>query len=75
MVFCKDVIEFSGLADFIHLPLNTLSERMASRLLFSMLTASAHECLAIDEIFGTGDAAFLRKRSLVLRRLLSKRAH
>lgn len=64
--FCEDVISFSGLAEFIHLPLKTLSEGMASRLLFSMLTASAHECLAIDEMFGTGDAAFFEKAQVRL---------
>jgi len=59
--FCDGVIEFSGLGDFIHLPIKTYSEGMAARLLFSMLTAFSHECLAMDEGFGAGDFSFYEK--------------
>ena len=31
---------------------------MSARLIFSILTSSHHDCLAIDEGFGTGDADF-----------------
>ena len=31
---------------------------MSARLIFSILTSSPHDCLAIDEGFGTGDADF-----------------
>lgn len=56
-----DVIRFSGLGDFVHLPIKTYSEGMGARLLFSMLTAFSHECLAMDEGFGAGDASFYDK--------------
>jgi lipopolysaccharide transport system ATP-binding protein len=56
--FCQGVVNFSGLGDFVHLPVKTYSQGMAARLLFSMLTASTHECLAIDEGFGAGDFSF-----------------
>ena len=59
--FCEGVIEFSGLGDFIHLPIKTYSEGMSARLLFSMLTAFSHECLAMDEGFGAGDFTFYEK--------------
>jgi ABC-type polysaccharide/polyol phosphate transport system ATPase subunit len=59
--FCDGVIEFSGLGDFIHLPIKTYSEGMSARLLFSMLTAFSHECLAMDEGFGAGDFSFYEK--------------
>ena len=59
--FCEGVIEFSGLGDFIHLPIKTYSEGMSARLLFSMLTAFSHECLAMDEGFGAGDFSFYEK--------------
>ena len=59
--FCQGVVEFSGLGDFIHLPVKTYSQGMAARLLFSMLTASTHECLAIDEGFGAGDVSFVEQ--------------
>ena len=59
--FVDGVIEFSGLGDFIHLPVKTYSEGMAARLVFSMLTACQHECLAMDEGFGAGDFSFYEK--------------
>lgn len=59
--FSSGVIEFSGLGDFIHLPVKTYSEGMAARLVFSILTAGRHECLAMDEGFGAGDLSFYEK--------------
>ena len=56
--FCDGVVQFSGLGDYVHLPIKTYSDGMAARLLFSMLTASEHECLAMDEGFGAGDSSF-----------------
>jgi lipopolysaccharide transport system ATP-binding protein len=51
-------VQFSGLGDYVHLPIKTYSDGMAARLLFSMLTATEHECLAMDEGFGAGDSSF-----------------
>ena len=59
--FIEDVIDFSGLGDFIHLPMKGYSEGMGARLLFSMLTATQHDCLAMDEGFGAGDARFFER--------------
>ena len=56
--FLNEIIEFSGLGAYISLPIKTYSEGMSARLIFSILTSSPHECLAIDEGFGTGDADF-----------------
>ena len=59
--FLDKVVEFSGIGDFIYLPINTYSEGMASRLLFTLLTSFKHECLALDEGFGAGDNDFYNK--------------
>ena len=59
--FVESVTEFAGLGDFIHLPVKSYSEGMAARLLFSLLTATRHECLALDEGFGAGDSSFFAK--------------
>ena len=59
--FLEDITEFSGLGDFIFLPLKTYSEGMSSRLMFAMLTYQYHECLALDEGLGTGDKQFYEK--------------
>ena len=56
--FLKEIIDFSGLGPFIALPIKTYSEGMSARLIFSILTSSSHDCLAIDEGFGTGDTDF-----------------
>ena len=59
--FLNEIIEFSGLGSFISLPIKTYSEGMSARLIFSILTSSPHECLAIDEGFGTGDSEFFER--------------
>ncbi len=59
--FLNDIVSFSGLESFIDLPIKTYSEGMCARLIFSMLTSSPQECLAIDEGFGTGDADFFER--------------
>ena len=56
--FLDEIIEFSGLGSYISLPIKTYSEGMSARLIFSILTSSPHDCLAIDEGFGTGDSDF-----------------
>ena len=59
--YCKNIIKFSGLAEYIYLPIKTFSEGMISRLNFSILTGLSHECLALDEGFATGDFNFQAK--------------
>ena len=56
--FLNEITEFSGLGSYISLPIKTYSEGMSARLVFSILTSTPHDCLAIDEGFGTGDADF-----------------
>lgn len=59
--FLERVISFSGLGDYISLPLKGYSEGMSNRLIFSILTSSKYECLALDEGFGASDASFFEK--------------
>jgi len=59
--YIRDVTDLSGLGDAIDLPVKGYSEGMCSRLLFSMMTTGLHECLALDEGFGTGDRDFYAK--------------
>ena len=69
--FRDDVIDFSGLGDFIHLPVKTYSQGMSARLLFAVLTGGSHDCLAMDEGFGAGDTTFYDKAQERLSRFLS----
>lgn len=57
------VAEFSGLGDYLHLPLRTYSTGMALRLAFAAATSTVPDILVLDEMIGAGDAAF-RERSL-----------
>ena len=59
--FLQEIIDFSELGDFIYLPIKGYSEGMTARLLFALLTSGSHECLALDEGFGAGDARFFER--------------
>lgn len=69
--FLDDVVSFSGLGDFIALPIRTYSEGMANRLMFSLLTYDKHEFLALDEGLGTGDKAFADKANERMKKFIS----
>jgi lipopolysaccharide transport system ATP-binding protein len=68
--FFDDLLEFTELADFIHLPMRTYSDGMRTRLQFGLLTSFHHEALALDEGIGAGDQSFLNKAEQRLARFL-----
>lgn len=53
-----DVADFTGLGDFLDLPVKTYSAGMFSRLGFAVSTAIRPDILLVDEGIGTGDTAF-----------------
>ena len=59
--YLDEITDFSGLGDYISLPIKTYSNGMSARLIFAILTSCKHNCLAIDEGFGTGDKKFFEK--------------
>jgi teichoic acid transport system ATP-binding protein len=58
----QSIVDFSGVGQFVELPMRAYSTGMAQRLRFSIAAAKSHELLMIDEALATGDAEF-RARS------------
>ena len=67
-----DIIEFSELGEFIHMPLRTYSAGMVARLAFAIATAVEADILLIDEGIGVGDAAFMNKADKRLKAFIER---
>lgn len=57
----EEIIEFSGIREFIDNPLRTYSSGMIGRLGFSVVVHLEPEILLIDEVLAVGDAEFAQK--------------
>jgi lipopolysaccharide transport system ATP-binding protein len=57
------IVEFSGLGDFVRLPVKTFSAGMMARLMFACATEFEADILVLDEWLSAGDAAFMQKAS------------
>ncbi len=55
------IVEFSGLGDFVRLPMKTFSQGMMARLMFACATEFEADILVLDEWLATGDADFMAK--------------
>lgn len=70
-VLANEIAEFSGLGEFIDLPVRSYSTGMNLRLNFAMATSIDPEILLMDEWFLAGDADFMAKAEDRLTRLVS----
>ena len=61
------IIDFSGLADFIDEPVRGYSSGMRARLGFAVAFQADPDVLLIDEVLGVGDADFRAKSSALMR--------
>jgi ABC-type polysaccharide/polyol phosphate transport system ATPase subunit len=57
----EEIVDFSGVGDFINEPLRTYSSGMMMRLAFAVAINVNADILIIDEVLGVGDHAFLEK--------------
>jgi teichoic acid transport system ATP-binding protein len=65
----QSIINFSGLKDFIDLPMRTYSQGMSARLRFSIAAAKKHDILIIDEALAVGDRQFRMKAEEKIRQM------
>lgn len=58
---CEKIINFSGLGDYINLPVQTYSSGMMMRLLYSVMMYESTDIMLMDEFFSVGDKDFSKK--------------
>ena len=66
----EDIIEFSGIREFIDTPVKRYSSGMFSRLGFSVAAHINPDVLLVDEVLSVGDIAFQAKCAQKMRELL-----
>jgi ABC-type polysaccharide/polyol phosphate transport system ATPase subunit len=57
----EQIVEFSGIGEFVEEPIRTYSSGMMMRLAFSVAIHLDPEVLLVDEVLAVGDAAFQQK--------------
>lgn len=65
----ESIVNFSGLREFIDLPMRTYSQGMSARLRFSIAASKKHDILIIDEALAVGDRAFRLKAEEKIRQM------
>lgn len=65
----EEIAEFSGLGEYLDLPIRTYSSGMLLRLMFSIATAVSGNIVLMDEWIAVGDADFREKANVRLRQI------
>lgn len=69
-----EIADFTGLGDYLNLPVRTYSSGMSLRLAFAISTSVEADILVMDEWLSVGDAEFSQKAAARLDALVSKAA-
>lgn len=67
-----EIEAFSGLGEYLTMPVRTYSSGMVLRLAFSIVTCAHPEILLMDEWLSVGDAEFVSKAEARLKQLVDK---
>ncbi len=67
-----DIAELTGLGDYLTMPVRTYSAGMMLRLGFAIASSIKPDILLIDEVFGPGDSAFVKKSQERMVQLLNQ---
>jgi ABC-type polysaccharide/polyol phosphate transport system ATPase subunit len=67
-----EIVGFSELGQYIHMPIRTYSTGMRVRLAFAIATAVRPDILLLDEMIGAGDARFIERAEQRLGEFLNR---
>ncbi len=67
-----DIADFSGIGDFLLLPMRTYSTGMAMRLAFAVATSVDADIILMDEWLSVGDADFVNKAKVRLTQMVDR---
>ncbi|MEM7566571.1 MAG: ABC transporter ATP-binding protein, partial [Pseudomonadota bacterium] len=68
----EEIAEFTGLGQFLDMPLRTYSAGMQTRLAFAVSTSIDPDILLLDESVGAGDADFAKRAKARIRELIER---
>lgn len=67
-----DIVDFSGIGDYLYLPIRTYSSGMIMRLAFAVSTAIQTDIVLMDEWLSVGDSEFMAKAKQRLRAMMDR---